>query len=84
MKIWQIERDDIYFLLSDQLPLFVGDYFVYLNPTNDNHVLFHSETLRFSDIKFAKLLFYYDKQKRGLKKLMEDHIVNEVKPQIYC
>ena len=78
MKIWQIERDDIYFLLSDQLPLFVGDYFVYLNPTNDDFVLFHSETLGFGQVKTTKLLFYYDRQKRYLSKLMADHIVNKI------
>jgi hypothetical protein len=78
MRIWSVERDGIYFLLSDDSPQFIGDYFVYLNPTNDNHVLFNNETLKFNMIKVAKLVFYYDRQKRYLSQLMDNHIVNKI------
>ena len=77
MCIWNAKRDGVFFLLSDESPT-TGDYFVFLKPDDRNVVLFNTETLKYSSISTAKLLFYHDKNKRTLTNLVDNFIVNKV------
>lgn len=77
MLRWTTERDGVFFLLSDE-DMMTGDYFVFLKPDDRNVILFSSETLKYSAVCSAKLLFCYDINKRTLKELVSESILYKV------
>lgn len=76
MQTWSVERDGIFFILSDE-DISTGDYFVFLKPDDRNVVLFNTESLKYSGVSAAKVLFHYDKNKRPLTELIDGNILQK-------
>lgn len=71
---WKIEQDGVVFILSTD-KVSIGDYFVFTAPNDPNIILKGNETVKYNTIKYAKVLWCYNKKEKDL-----DGILYKAKP----